>query len=180
MNQRKKYLEGLLIWEAKYHFSVGKKTVLDVLKMGYTSSPLFLDKIQEAWAKIISDAPDTVIKELAAAVHHTYGQRRHISLNSGWTNGNRFGVYEKRKNNFYEIRPYPLNMAAACNLQSSCKYIIQKKFEILCKYENIFGHSPIHIAAQNGHFNVFKMLFEDSIDKCPQNTMGQSTYYLVV
>ena len=97
----------------------------DVLKMGYTSSPLFLDKIQEAWAKIISDAPDTVIKELAAAVHHTYGQRRHISLNSGWANGNRFGVYEKRKNNFYEIRPSPLNMAAACNLQSSCKYIIQ-------------------------------------------------------
>ena len=147
------------------------------LSLIHISRLLFVDKIQEAWIKIISDAPIAVIKELAAAVHHTYGQKCRKSLKSGWANGNRLCILDAKRK-FYEIRPNPLNMAAACNLLRPCKYIIQNKSDIIYGYENFMGQSPIHIAAQNGHFIVFKELYEDSSDKCPQNICGQTPYHL--
>ena len=72
---------------------------------------LNVDKIEEAWTKIIRDVPIKVIKELAAAVHQTYGTKKI----------------------FYEIRPYPIHVAAACNFSMSCKYLIDS--EILYGYD---------------------------------------------
>ena len=126
---------------------------------------------------ILKNAPNNVIKELATAIRDFYKDEN--------TNEDLFSNF-LMKTKIYKSRfkdndlPFPLDIVAECGLVKSCEYIIKytsrqqfgvKPDQNVGHYSSITGvnkqlreETPLHIAAKNGHYDVFKMMF----DSCNQ------------
>ena len=104
-------------------------------------------EFQNSWKKVLNKIPIEILKQLATATWEFFKPHE-----------GRIDRSEKQYS--------PLFISADLNLLEVCEYVLFKTGDE--KMEREDGSSPLHLAAQAGHFEVYKLISQKSSNKYPK------------